>query len=105
MCCGRKPGPLRADRGVSPGVPPTPAAGGAVLTPRGAPAPGTVMLRHRHPRPVLVRGPVTGRAYVFSVAAPAQPVDPRDADALLRTGQFLRDPDPGPGPRGTGART
>ena len=105
MCCGRKPGPLRADRGVSLAAPPAHAAAGAVLNPGRKPAPGTVMLRHRHPRPVLVRGPVTGRAYVFSVAAPGQPVALRDADALLRTGQFLRDPDPVPGPRGTGART
>jgi hypothetical protein len=80
-------------------------AAGMVVHPGGAPAPGTVMLHHRHPRAVMVRGPVTGRAYVFSAGEPDQPVDPRDADGLLRTGHFLRAPDPVPGPRGASPRS
>ena len=104
MCCGRRPGPPTTDRGVSPGAPPVRAAG--VLVHRGGgPEPGMVTLHHRHPRAVMVRGPVTGRAYVFSAGEPDQPVDARDAEGLLRTGHFARAPDPVPGPRGTAPRS
>lgn len=51
---------------------------------------GTVLLRSRERARVLVRGPVTGRTYEFSAERPAQPVDPRDADALMRTTRFVR---------------
>jgi hypothetical protein len=47
-------------------------------------------LRHLESSPILVRGPVTGRQCGFSAAQPVQPVDPRDAEALLRTRFFRR---------------
>jgi hypothetical protein len=50
----------------------------------------TVNLRYLENSPILVRGPVTGRQYEFSGAKPQQPVDVRDADALLRTGFFRK---------------
>ena len=37
---------------------------------------------------VKVRGPVTGAEYVFSGMSRRAPVDPRDAPAILRQGQF-----------------
>lgn len=49
-----------------------------------------VVLRYREIARVQVRGPVTGRTYEFSAAQPAQVIEPRDADLLLRTGHFLR---------------
>ena len=90
MCCGRRPGPAGAARQGSPGAPPARPAAGVMLAPGGAAGSGAVILRHRHRSPVMVRGPVTGRAYVFSAAQPEQPVDARDAEGLLRTGHFLR---------------
>ncbi len=38
---------------------------------------------------ILVRGPVTGRAYVFTKETPEQPVARPDVDALLRTRLFV----------------
>ncbi len=37
---------------------------------------------------VTVRGPMTGRRYLFSLGAAAQPVDARDAPAILRSSLF-----------------
>jgi hypothetical protein len=51
---------------------------------------GGVVLRHRDASRVLVRGPATGRTYVFSPDQPTRPVDARDVDALMRTGRFAR---------------
>lgn len=51
---------------------------------------GVVPLRSRERARLLVRGPVTGRAYEFSAAQPIQAVDARDAESLLRTRLFLR---------------
>jgi hypothetical protein len=39
-------------------------------------------------RALVVRGPVTGRAYRFHEGAYIQPVDPRDAANLIMTGYF-----------------
>lgn len=39
-------------------------------------------------RTVTVQGPITGKSYVFSGLARVQAVDPRDATAILRNGQF-----------------
>jgi len=81
-CCGQKRSQMQS------AVPAAPAA------PRPAwPAPPVergVMLRYRERGPVLVRGPVTGRSYEFSVERPAQAVEPRDAEVLLRTRHFVR---------------
>ncbi|HUG23510.1 MAG TPA: hypothetical protein VMN83_13385 [Albitalea sp.] len=49
-----------------------------------------VLLRCREQARVLVRGPVTGRAYEFSAQQPVLSVEPRDAELLLRTRQFVR---------------
>lgn len=51
----------------------------------------SVSLRYLERSPILVRGPITGRHYQFSAAQPVQPVDSRDADALVRTRFFRRD--------------
>ena len=51
---------------------------------------GTVLLRTRARTRLLVRGPVSGRAYEFSAVGPAQAVDSRDAQVLLRTRHFVR---------------
>ncbi len=50
----------------------------------------SVTLRLRERARVVVRGPVTGRAYAFGTESPTQPVDVRDAEALLRTRRFDR---------------
>jgi hypothetical protein len=47
-----------------------------------------VRLQYLQTRPVLVRGPVTGRVYQFSAAHPEAGVDSRDAAALLQTNLF-----------------
>ncbi len=47
-----------------------------------------VNLRYLKSSPVRVRGSATGRQYEFSASRPAQTVDRRDAEALLRSGLF-----------------
>lgn len=61
-----------------------------VHTPSVQPLPShsSVVLRYTETSPILVRGPVSGRQYQFSGLKPLQPVDARDAAALLRTGFF-----------------
>ncbi len=49
-----------------------------------------VALRYRERARVRVLGPVTKQSYEFSPEQATQPVDARDAEALLRTRQFLR---------------
>jgi hypothetical protein len=49
-----------------------------------------VLLKYRERARILVRGPITGRAYEFSAQWPTQSVEPRDADVLVRSGRFLR---------------
>lgn len=49
-----------------------------------------VTLRYRERARVRVLGPVTKQSYEFSPEQMTQPVDVRDAEALLRTRQFLR---------------
>jgi hypothetical protein len=48
------------------------------------------VLRYRERARILVRGPVSGRAYEFSPQQPTQSIEPGDADVLMRTGRFLR---------------
>lgn len=96
-CCGQK----RADlKGAS--VPTTapavtqparkePLAGYDQQTPvRTEPVPYAVMVRYLESSPILVRGPVTGRSYRFSKDQSVQPIDPRDAEVLVRTRFFRR---------------
>lgn len=47
-----------------------------------------VNLRYLKNSAVRVRGSATGREYEFSPSRPAQGVDRRDAEALMRTGLF-----------------
>lgn len=48
----------------------------------------TADLRLTQGTAALVRGPVTGRHYQFRDGACSQPVDPRDAAILLKSGYF-----------------
>lgn len=47
-----------------------------------------VLIRYAGARMVAVRGPRTRRVYTFSGTAREQPVDPRDAAALLGSAWF-----------------
>jgi hypothetical protein len=47
-----------------------------------------VAIRYLRTTDIAVRGPATGRRYVFSGGSPVQVVDTRDAAALLRSGLF-----------------
>lgn len=80
-CCGKS----RSQH--SGALPAPPAQARAWTVPDGA---HSVVLRYRERARVLVRGPVTGRAYEFSAGQPTQPVDARDAELLLRTRHFTR---------------
>ncbi len=113
-CCGQKrellkspPAPIRTlapatvARPQAPTGPVTPWRSGPVApaptpaTPVGSGVPvsaaqgGAVALRYLERSPVLVQGPATGRQYRFSADNPVQPVDGRDAAALVRT-RFFR---------------
>jgi len=54
------------------------------------PSYGMVTLRYLEKSPIQVRGPVSGRQYVFSAYSPLQAVDTRDASGLLATRFFGR---------------
>ncbi len=75
----RAPAPSAPARDPGPARDPEPQA------PRDA-----MSLRYLETAPILVHGPVSGRPYRFSDAAPVQRVDLRDAEALLRTRFFRR---------------
>ncbi len=47
-------------------------------------------LRYVERQPVAVRGPASGVEYRFTAPGAVQEVDVRDADALLRSGLFVR---------------
>jgi len=85
-CCG-----LRSQIPATATAPLRPVAEAFTQRPRGAP-PGSrgVLLTYRERARILVRGPVTGRAYEFSPQLPPPSVEPRDADVLLRSGRFRR---------------
>ncbi len=51
---------------------------------------GTVSVRYTESQAVTVRGPVTGRKYLFSSGSPVQTVDTRDANAILQARFFRR---------------
>jgi hypothetical protein len=70
---------------------PRPAAEAFVQGPPHTPAGARgVLLKYRERARILVRGPITGRAYEFSPQLPPPSVEPRDADVLMRSGRFLR---------------
>ena len=49
-----------------------------------------VLIEYLESWPVVVPGPVTGRAYAFSLSHTVQPVLADDAEELERTGFFRR---------------
>lgn len=83
-CCGQ--GRAALSRRLT-GSKPTPPTAEVVEPPLADPG-SPVRLQFLQTRPVLVRGPVTGRVYQFSGAHPAACVDSRDAAPLLRTNLF-----------------
>jgi hypothetical protein len=62
------------------------------MTPPDSPAlnEASVYLQYREHSPIRVRGLATGRVYQFSGRQTVQPVDERDASALLQTRLFRR---------------
>lgn len=95
-CCGQKRSSLQAMMpGVVPGLLPRSGVVTATSVGTGRTVPETssglrhVTLRYRERARVRVLGPVTRRPYEFSPEQPTQSVDTRDAEALLRTRQFL----------------
>jgi hypothetical protein len=63
---------------------------GVLSAPERTAAYSSVNIHYLKNSPIVVRGPVSGRQYQFSSAHPDQPVDARDANALLRTRFFRR---------------
>lgn len=49
-----------------------------------------MLLRYVERNGVTVRGPASGIEYRFTAESPVQSVDVRDADALSRSGLFMR---------------
>jgi len=64
-------------------------AAAAERSPYRAAAPAAVMLRHRNPGTLALRGPRSGRIYLFTDREP-RAVDPEDAATLLRSGAVER---------------
>jgi len=48
----------------------------------------TVRIEFKQRQPVMVRGPVTGKAYMFEAASFTQTVDKADAAPLIMSGYF-----------------
>ena|SRR6516225_7961128 len=92
MCCGSRRAAWRAASSSTL----APRSAQAPETTRAAPAdfspsaPGITMTRLRYADSALIRlrGPVTGRAYDFSGAAPVQEVDFRDAAIFVRSARL-----------------
>ena len=89
-CCGQGRAALRASQAIQ--TPKTPRVAGAGI----ARVAGDAALRAKVPicylgaAPIVVRGPVTGRAYQFAAGRAVQPVDARDVAGLLKKGIFRR---------------
>lgn len=92
-CCGQKreafknnPSPVTMPRGTEATEP------REVMTCQygeaGRQVPSTVGIRYLESQTITLEGPVTGRWYEFSSEHPVQPVDLRDAGALLRMSFF-----------------
>lgn len=92
-CCGEK---RAAARSVASAIrqpfavpQPQPAAAHRAGTPAPLqPGMAVVNLRYRERSRIRVQGPASGRWYEFSDDQAVQPVEPRDAAALLGTGFF-----------------
>jgi hypothetical protein len=101
-CCGQKRSHVQfaSPPSAVPGARAVPAAdsghalarssGQSPSGPAAWPPSRTVLLRYHDRARLLVRGPVTGHPYAFSADQPAQAVEARDAEVLLRTRRFLR---------------
>ena len=94
MCCGSRRSAWRA---ASPSPEAATASPPVRHDPPGRPAPMSVRsafpsvdLYYSETAEIRVRGPVTGRPYVFSGSEPVQAVDARDAAILTRNGSFRR---------------
>jgi hypothetical protein len=91
-CCGQRRvfpgGPPAVQGSAAKPVPPRPQfrVPAAVTGSAGVTAP----LRYAKPGGIAVRGPVTGKHYAFTVAAPVKQVDAKDLAGLLRTSWFQR---------------
>lgn len=88
-----QPGDLRLKAAAAPMPVPTQSSPPANRSPISAPRTATgfapsVLVRYLARSPVLVHGPVSGRAYQFSATSPVQPVDARDVPALLNSQCF-----------------
>lgn len=53
-----------------------------------APPPVSTRVTYTGARSLMLRGPATGRTYLFAVDHPQEDVDPRDLPAILATGLF-----------------
>jgi hypothetical protein len=88
-----QPGDLRLKVAAAPMPAPTQSLPTAMSSVPSGPRTSTgfarsVLVRYLARSPVLVHGPVSGRAYQFSATSPVQPVDARDVPALLNTQCF-----------------
>ena len=84
-CCGQ----MRSRASAAPLHAMTASAGVATLGPSVGRSRGDVAVRYRDHVRILVRGPVTGRSYIFSGGQPTL-VASRDADLMLATRSFAR---------------
>jgi hypothetical protein len=80
-CCGQQRAALIHDNSAES------RGAGAALTDQIGPS---VALEFTRRNNIIVRGPVTGRAYRFHEGSYTQSVDHRDAAALIATGYFRR---------------
>jgi hypothetical protein len=91
MCCGSRRAAWRASTSsVAPRAAQAPEPARAAPADFGLSAPGVTItrLRYADSAPMRLRGPVTGRAYDFSGAAPVQEVDVRDAAIFVRSARL-----------------
>jgi hypothetical protein len=84
-CCGQ----MRSRASAAPPHAMTASTGIATIGPSVGQSRGDVPLRYRDRARILVRGPVTGRSYIFSGAQPTL-VALRDADLMFATRSFAR---------------
>ena len=84
-CCGQ----TRSRASAAPPHAVAASAGVTTIGPSVGQSRGDVPLRYRDRAPILVRGPLTGRSYIFSGTQPTL-VAPRDADLMLATRSFAR---------------
>ena len=86
--------PVRPEPPREPARPATPRVAPTVSVPSRAAAPTRAgspsRLRYTGVAEIAVRGPHSGRAYVFSSRAPERLVEGRDVDGLMRMGLFRR---------------